>query len=278
MELINELITPFNENKEIDVDVFNKLIEISISKGNNYQLLFSYLGDGYLITQEEKIALIKSINSSYLNRIIYFFQLSNEYNDKKEINFLLSSNIEYVMINPPTNCFYSQNGLFLYIKNILKKLKNKKIMLMNSPLNCSINFHFQTLKKLIKTNNNIIALYENGFDKSLICLLKHHFPTIKIYVNESKLNYALNNFLDGIVSVSSFIFIDDYLTVFDDYQNDYTNTLLIDYLLFVHEILCFSNNSTIIKAYLKKLGYSSMNVRLPLVIEQNDIENLDYLI
>ena len=75
MELINELITPFNENKEIDVDVFNKLIEISISKGNNYQLLFSYLGDGYLITQEEKIALIKSINSSYLNRIIYFFQL-----------------------------------------------------------------------------------------------------------------------------------------------------------------------------------------------------------
>lgn len=278
MKLINELITPFNSNKEIDINMFNYLIDKSISNNNEYQLVFSTLGDGLLMTIEEKIALINSIKKENISHIIFFLQLEKEEIDSKIISFIEKSQIEYVLINPPIGYSYNQNGLFLYIKNTLKKLKNKKIILSNTPLNNSINFHFQTLKKLIKLYPNIIALYENGIDYSLIGLLKKNFPNFDIYVNESQIEYCLDNNLSGIISSNSLIFGNDYKTIIEDYKNKFKNMLLINYILFVHEILSFTNNSTLIKTYLKKLGFSSMEVRLPLVIEQQDIDNLDFLL
>lgn len=277
MKIINELITPFNLEKEIDIDVFNKLIEKSHAEQNNYQLVFSTFGDGLLLTLEEKKALINSIKKEYLPNIIYYFQLENENMDSKTINFLNNSDLEYIMICPPLKITYSQTGLYLYVKNIIKKLKNKKIILHNTSLNNCVNFHFQTIKKLIK-NNNLIGIYENGIDYSLIGLIQTNFPEFEIYVKENLIEYALDHHLSGIISLTSLLYNEDIISVIDDYSNDFKNTLLINYILFVHEILSFSNNSTLFKAYLKRLGYPSMEVRLPLIIEQADIDNLDFLL
>ena len=148
----------------------------------------------------------------------------------------------------------------------------------NTPLTTSVNFHFQTLKKLIKISPNLIGLYENGIDYSLIRLLKINFPTFKIFVNESLIEYSLDNSLDGLVSSNSLLFGLDYISIFEDYKTKFKDVLLINYLIYVHEILSFCNNSTLIKAYLRKIGYSSMEVRLPLVIDLEDEENLDFLL
>lgn len=278
MLLINELVTPFNNDKEIDIEMFNKLIDISILNKNDFQLIFSTVGDGLLMSLEEKKTLVKSIKKENMHRIIYYFQLANNENDEKVISFLEKSEIEYILISPPYGYFYNQNGLFLYIKNVFKRLKNKKIILHNIPLSNSVNFHFQTLKKLIKINPNLIAIYENGIDYSLIRLLKLNFPNFNVFVNESLLEYSLDNNIDGLISSNSLIFGNDYLTIFEDYKSKFKDTLLINYLMFVHEILSFSNNSTLIKLYLKKLGFISMEVRLPLTIDIQDEENLDFLL
>ena len=278
MKLINELVTPFNNKQEIDIEMFNKLIDISLQNKNDYQLLFSNIGDGLLLSLEEKIALIKSIKKENISKVIYYLQLINDDLDNKTISFLEKSDIEYIFITPPYGYLYGQNGLFLYIKNIIKRLKNKKIILHNTPLTTSVNFHFQTLKKLIKISPNLIGLYENGIDYSLIRLLKINFPTFKIFVNESLIEYSLDNSLDGLVSSNSLLFGLDYISIFEDYKTKFKDVLLINYLIYVHEILSFCNNSTLIKAYLRKIGYSSMEVRLPLVIDLEDEENLDFLL
>lgn len=274
MKIITELITPFNK-KEIDFVSFNKFIE---SNNNDYILIFSNYGEGDSLSIEEKKSLINSINNSYMNKIIYYLQLNNYSLDNQEINLINNSNIKYVMLSPIKNYNYTQEGLYLYIKNIIKKLKNKFIILHNLNLNNNINFHFSTISKLIKNNKNIIALYEEGVDYSLIKLIKDKYKNIKIFVNENLIEYCLDNNLNGIVSLTSLVLNDDLITIIDDYNHHFKNTLLINYFLFVHEILSFSNNSTLIKAYLKKLGYQSMDVRLPLLIEKSDIENLDFLL
>lgn len=274
MKIITELITPFNKN-EIDFVSFNKFIE---SNNNDYILIFSNYGEGDSLSIEEKKSLINSINNSYMNKIIYYLQLNNYSLDNQEINLINNSNIKYVMLSPIKNYNYTQDGLYLYIKNIIKKLKNKFIILHNLNLNNNINFHFSTISKLIKNNKNIIALYEEGVDYSLINLIKDKYKNIKIFVNENLIEYCLDNNLNGIVSLTSLVLNDDLITIIDDYNHHFKNTLLINYFLFVHEILSFSNNSTLIKAYLKKLGYHSMDVRLPLLIEKSDIENLDFLL
>lgn len=274
MKIITELITPFNKN-EIDFVSFNKFIE---ANNNDYILIFSNYGEGNSLSLEEKKSLINSINKTYINKIIYYLQLNNYSLDNQEINLINNSNINYVMISPINNYNYTQDGLYLYIKNIIKKLKNKFIILHNLNLNNNINFHFSTISKLIKNNKNIIALYEEGVDYSLINLIKNKYKDFKIFVNENLIEYCLDNNLNGIVSLTSLVLNDDLITIIDDYNHHFKNNLLLNYFLFVHEILSFSNNSTLIKAYLKKLGYQSMDVRLPLLIEKSDIENLDFLL
>lgn len=274
MKIITELITPFNK-KEIDFVSFNKFIE---ANNNDYILIFSNYGEGDSLSIEEKKSLINSINNSYMNKIIYYLQLNNYSLDNQEINLINNSNIKYVMLSPIKNYNYTQEGLYLYIKKIINLLKNKYIILHNSQLNNNINFHFSTISKLIKNNKNIIALYEEGVDYSLINLIKNKYKDFKIFVNENLIEYCLDNNLNGIVSLTSLVLNDDLITIIDDYNHHFKNNLLLNYFLFVHEILSFSNNSTLIKAYLKKLGYHSMDVRLPLLIEKSDIENLDFLL
>lgn len=274
MKIITELITPFNK-KEIDYVSFNKFIE---TNNNDYILIFSNYGEGNFLSLEEKKSLINSINNSYMNKIIYYLQLNNYSLDNQEINLINNSNIKYVMLSPIKNYNYTQEGLYLYIKKIINQLKNKYIILHNSQLNNNINFHFLTISKLINNNKNIIALYEEGVDYSLINLIKDKYKNIKLYVNENLIEYCLDNNLNGIVSLTSLVLNNDLMTIIDDYNHHFKNNLLINYFLFVHEILSFSNNSTLIKAYLKKLGYPSTDVRLPLLIEKSDIENLDFLL
>ncbi len=274
MKIITELITPFNK-KEIDYISFNKFIE---TNNNDYILIFSNYGEGNFLSLEEKKSLINSINNSYMNKIIYYLQLNNYSLDNQEINLINNSNIKYVMLSPIKNYNYTQEGLYLYIKKIINQLKNKYIILHNSQLNNNINFHFLTISKLINNNKNIIALYEEGVDYSLINLIKDKYKNIKLFVNENLIEYCLDNNLNGIVSLTSLVLNDDLITIIDDYNHHFKNNLLINYFLFVHEILSFSNNSTLIKAYLKKLGYHSTDVRLPLLIEKSDIENLDFLL
>lgn len=274
MKIITELITPFNK-KEIDYVSFNKFIE---TNNNDYILIFSNYGEGNFLSLEEKKSLINSINNSYMNKIIYYLQLNNYSLDNQEINLINNSNIKYVMLSPIKNYNYTQEGLHLYIKKIINQLKNKYIILHNSQLNNNINFHFLTISKLINNNKNIIALYEEGVDYSLINLIKDKYKNIKLYVNENLIEYCLDNNLNGIVSLTSLVLNNDLITIIDDYNHHFKNNLLINYFLFVHEILSFSNNSTLIKAYLKKLGYPSTDVRLPLLIEKSDIENLDFLL
>ena len=278
MIIINELVTPLNNEKEIDVNVFNKLINESIEKGNEYQLIFSPMGDGYLLTLEEKKALIHSIKEENIQNIILFFQLSTIEEDEKMIQLIQKSDIEYIMISPPKGFIYHQNGLFAYVRNIIKKLTNKKIILYNNPSTYQMSFHFQTIKKLHILFPNVCCLYENSKDISLLSLIKLNLPNINIFVNDQLIEDALKCEYDGIVSFCSLLYANDYHQITNDYKNKYLNKILINYLHFVNEILSFSNSSILFKAYLRKLGYQSMNVRLPLVISQSDIENLDFLL
>ncbi|MEI3535219.1 MAG: hypothetical protein V8R16_00320 [Bacilli bacterium] len=124
-----------------------------------------------------------------MNKIIYYLQLNNYSLDNREINLINNSNIKYVMLSPIKNYNYTQEGLYLYIKKIINQLKNKYIILHNSQLNNNINFHFLTISKLINNNKNIIALYEEGVDYSLINLIKDKYKNVKLYVNENLILY-----------------------------------------------------------------------------------------
>ena len=50
------------------------------------------------------------------------------------------------------------DGLFLYFKNLAKVLSGKKIFIHNIPSRSGVNISFSTLKKLLKSQKNIVGL------------------------------------------------------------------------------------------------------------------------
>lgn len=277
MKLINELIIPFKD-ENIDFETLLKLIDLSFKNCNDYILGFTDFTEGSLLSFDEKIKIINLINENNISNFIFFFQINNYQSDLKLIKHINNSIIKSVFICPPPNINYDQNGLYLLTKKYVKKFKNKDIYLVNSPKHNNVTYHFQTIKKLFMSLENIKGLYEDSKDYSLIYLINKNLTNFQIYINDNELIKGLNINVDGFISLSSLIFGESYKDLFFEHKQGFIDKLTLDYLIFANNILKFNNNSTLIKIYLRKMNFPSMNVRLPLVINTDDENNLDFLL
>lgn len=277
MILINELIIPFKDDN-IDFDALLNLIDLSFKNSNDYVLAFTNFCEGNLLSLKEKIELIDFVNRNEISNFIFYFQLSNKDADFTIIDHINNSMINTVFISPPLDINYDQNGLFLLTKKYAKALKNKDIYIVNSPKYNNTTYHFQTIKKLYSSNENIKGLYENSKDYSLLYLIRKNLDDFKLLINDSEIVKGLSIDIDGFISLSSLIFGETFKDLLFEHSHGFIDKLTLDYLVFANEILKFNNNSTLMKIYLKKLNYQSMNVRLPLIINIEDENNLDFLL
>ena len=110
-------------------------------------------------------------------------------------------------------------------------------------------------------------------------LLKKNFPDFLVYHgNDTNFDKALAAGADGIISVSSILYAQDYKLLIEDYEDNFTNPILIDYLNFIGNLITFETNPIPIKYLLSINGYKSMNLRLPLVnLSLEGKRNLDLL-
>jgi 4-hydroxy-tetrahydrodipicolinate synthase len=151
-------------------------------------------------------------------------------------------------------------------------------LIHNIPSRTGVNISFTTLKKLIKTQSNIIGLIESSTDLNLIGLLKKDFPNFIVYLSEDKLIYeAIEKKIDGIVSSISISFGKIIKEIMEDYQIGFKNELIVSYLKLVCEIFSEYNIPSNVKYYLSKKGYKSMNLRLPLVKVKDINEDFNLL-
>ena len=70
MDLINEMIIPFNRFEEIELPTINKLITLSKDNYNDNFLLFSPLLEGDNLTINEKMNIIKYLDDLLVLEII----------------------------------------------------------------------------------------------------------------------------------------------------------------------------------------------------------------
>ena len=276
MQLYNNLIIPFDDNRKIDFEVLDELIKLSFTN-NDKIILFSPIGDGDQLSLQEKCKIIKHIDNNHINNVAIYFQIMDDEYNNSLIELLNKTRIKEIFLCPPIRGNFNQNGLFLITRSIIKKLSKKEIIIINEP-SYTLSYHFHTIRKLISACPNLCGLYENSKDYSLLSLIKNKYPSFEIFLNEREIKKALELKKVGLISLSSLIFGKEIKELINDNDSGFTNTLLLDYLNFVSEILLFNNNSTLVKIYLHEKNYSSMNVRLPLTIDEEDKNNLDFLL
>lgn len=277
-KLINNLITPFNEEGKICFKTLKLLLDEAYFNKNDVLVLFSLCGEGTSLTINEKKEIYKFVKENSSLEVYYSLNHLSIDSCLEEINEIKDLDISTFVITCPYYIKPSQDGLFLYYKYLAKHLIGKKIFIHNIPSRTGVNISFTTLKKLLKTQKNIVGLIESSTDLNLISLLKKEFPSFLVYLSEDKLIYeGLEKGVDGFVSSISISFGKIIKEIMDDYQIGFKNELIVSYLKLVCEIFSEYNIPSNIKHYLSKKGFESMNLRLPLVKVKDINEDFNLL-
>lgn len=277
-KLINALITPLNEENKIDYQELDKLLLLAKENCNDALVVCSTTGEGTLLDQEEKIDCFKYVlNNSSLPCIYPINQMSLE-SAKKEVDLVKNLNFDTFLVVTPYYVKPTQEGLFLYYKELAKYVYPKKIIVYNVSSRTGVNISYYTLRKLIKITPNIVGIKECSNDFNLMKLLKANFPSFIVYLGDDKYLYeGLEAGCDGVISVISLVFGKMIKEVIEDYQIGFKNQILVSYLSLASEIIFAYPNPIGMKAFLKKKGYKAMNLRLPLTMVNIDNNAFDLL-
>ena len=277
-KLINNLITPFNEEGKVCFKTLKLLLDEASKNKNDVLVLFSLCGEGTSLSILEKIEIYKFVKENTNLEVYYSLNHLSYESAIDEIEKIKELDISTFVITCPYFIKPSQDGLFLYYKYLAKYLCSKKILIHNIPSRTGVNISFTTLKKLLKSQKNIVGLIESSSDLNLISLLKKDFPSFLVYLSEDKLIYeGLEREVDGLVSSISISFGKTIKEVMEDYQIGFKNELIVSYLRLVCEIFSEYNIPSNIKYYLSKKGFDSMNLRLPLVKVKDINEDFNLL-
>lgn len=264
-ELIGAMVTPFNNNDEIDYTEVLKLISRYEESKHDAIVVAGTTGEETSLTAKEKIDLIKFVCKNTNLKVIVGVVENNTQKAIEQIEVLNALPIYACLVAIPHYNKPPQRGIFMHFKKILQMSKHP-IIIYNVPSRCGVSIEYQTIKKLLHLSNKLIGIKECTPDYNLIYLLKKHNPDFKVYLgNDTHLLKALDLNADGIISVSSILFGEDYRNLLDDYEDGFKNVLLGEYLDLIGNLISLETNPIPIKYLLKKKGFKSMNLRLPLV-------------
>ena len=133
------LITPFNENNEVNYNKINDLIEMHVFAGTNALLILGTTAEAPTLTENEKDSIVSYVINKVNKRLkIVVGVITNNTNE----GIILAKKYErmgadFLLISPPYYNKTNSNGLikhfecsFLFSKNILN-INNLFIMLIN---------------------------------------------------------------------------------------------------------------------------------------------------
>lgn len=267
-KIITAMVTPFDQDDNINFDSTKKLIEHLIKNNTSCILLTGTTGEAPTLSDDEKISFYEA-SLEYVNNRVPVIAGVGTNSTKKTIEFM--KKVEhlplagYLVVVPYYNkpC---QEGIYQHFKMIAENT-DKPIIIYNIPSRTAIDMDFETLKRLAQIKN-IVGIKESNKTVDKIKKIKQEIPDFKAYVGDDVLLYdALKHKADGIVSVASHIYgktihhiiqlmrtkqEKDALAIFNIYQPKF-------------QALFIKPNPIPLKTALNKLGFNVGSVRLPLV-------------
>lgn len=159
------LITPFTEDNKIDVDGLKRVVEYQIDNGIEYLVVLGTTAESVTLSNDEKQLVIDTIIQANNGEISLVLGIGGnntqavidemKYRDLSAFTAILSVSPMY---NKPT-----QEGIYQHFAAIAKEA-SKPIILYNVPGRTASNILPETVIRLAKDFNNIVAVKEAAND------------------------------------------------------------------------------------------------------------------
>jgi len=262
------IITPFDNNSNVNYDKLKELIEFQILNGIKAIVVCGTTGESSTLTNEERKEVIRYavqivnkrvpvIAGTGSNNTAYSIELS-KCAEELDVDGLL-------LVTPYYNkC--TQEGLYLHYLEIAKSV-NLPIILYNVPSRTSVNINVDTVVRLSKIPN-IVGIKEASSDLSQIAeILSKVDETFSVYSgNDDQILPILSLGGKGVISVISNILPRETNELCELYFNNNTEQaklLQLKYLKLIKSLF-IEVNPIPIKECMNILGYNVGGTRLPL--------------
>jgi 4-hydroxy-tetrahydrodipicolinate synthase len=271
------LVTPFNNDKTIDVKGLKRLVNYQIENGVNYLVVLGTTGEPATLTLEEK-ELVKSTVISVNNGRVPLVLGVGGNNTMEVVNELKSLDLDSFSAVLSVCPYYNkptQEGIYHHFKEI-SKVSPVPIILYNVPSRTGVNILPETVIKLATNFDNIIAVKEAAGDIVQAQRLIQQKPPGFIVISGDDM-IALSMVLagsSGVISVIAQAIPKEFSTMinFGLHNNAQKANELFYKIMDSIDFIFEEGNPAGIKALLNARSICSENVRLPLLNASQNLQ------
>ena len=265
------LVTPFKEDKTLDVPALERLVHSQVENGVDYLVVLGTTAETPTLSTEEKELVKKTVKQANNGRLPMVLGVGGNNTQTIVEQVREVSPKDYIAILSVTPYYNkpSQEGLYQHYKAVAEATE-LPILLYNVPSRTGVNMDYRTTLRLAKEVPNIIGIKEaSGNIVQIMHLLRGRRENFLVISGDDAT--ALPTVLlggDGTISVLGQAFPERYSQMIrQGLEGNYKEANTIQYqLLEAMELIFKEGNPVGIKALLSLLGViNTLEVRLPLV-------------
>lgn len=270
------LITPFNNNGEVDFDAIPNLINHLITGGVDYLVVMGTTAESATLSNQEKSDLIDSIVASNAGRLPLVIGVGGN-NTKQVVEDINSIDLTHFSAILSVTPYYNkpnQEGLYQHFKAIALN-SSLPIILYNVPSRTGVNLLPKTVSRLANDFDKIVAIKEAAGDFQQAQTLLRNCPDDFLVLSgddEMSLPMLLAG-AKGVISVIGNALPEAYSKIVekglegaaaDAYEIQYQ---ILDLIRAIYD----EGNPSGIKVLLNALGLCENILRLPLVSASDEL-------
>lgn len=280
-KVVTAMVTPFNEQKEIDYEALDNLIEYLIANGSDGLVVAGTTGESPTLSNEEKLALFSHTVQKVNGRVTV---IAGTGSNQTKGSIALSqaaekTGVDAIMLVTPYYNKPSQDGLYAHFKAVANAVQ-LPVMLYNVPGRTSVDLAAETVIRLAKIDNVVAIKDASGNLDKVTEMVAQTDSSFSVYSGEDALTLpCLAVGAAGIVSVSAHVIGNEMQEMIAAYEQGDTKkaALLHQRVLPVMQEIFAAPSPAPVKAALNRNGVKVGDVRLPLVpLNAEQLEALNH--
>ncbi len=279
-EVITAMITPFNDNLEVDYAAVERVASHLVENSTDTILVAGTTGESPTLTHEEELEIFKTVKAAVGNKAkIMLGAGSNSTKTAVEMSIKAEkAGADAILSVVPYYNKPSQKGLIEHFSQVAEAV-DVPIVLYNIPGRTGINMQADTMAELAKKYKNIAAVKQSNPDLDLVSEIAIKTPEdFVIYSGDDSLTLPILSLGGhGVISVSAHLIgkeIKEMITKFK--SGNVKEAAELQHRLFpLFKALFTAPNPTPLKAVMSEMGLIKENVRSPLVkVSEAEKDNL----
>ncbi|MCF2625892.1 4-hydroxy-tetrahydrodipicolinate synthase [Fusobacterium perfoetens] len=261
------LVTPFNENNEVNFEKLRELLEFHIANRTDAIIVTGTTGEGSTMSDEEKLAVIKFSVDVAGGRIPIIAGTGS--NNTKHAVWLSKEaeklGADGLLVVTPYYNKGNESGIYSHYKAIAESVKIP-IILYNVPGRTGVNMSVNLIK-ILSEIENITGIKEASGNISYAAEIAREVPELDLYSGNDDMTVPLLSIGGkGVISVSANIIpetVHNMVMAFFNRDIDKARELQLKYNNLVNSLF-IEVNPVPIKEAMNFLGYEVGGCRLPL--------------